>query len=662
MEHENVPYQSYCWCLGTTSYRTRNFNQNIEWQLDLLDEFWQDHDREPWGNNRGLQSEYYRFLQARGFLQGQAPRPDKDAREKTSGLVDIGLLDQHRRLTGAGRSLLALSRAGDFAPDNPLDLPKDSFLYLKQLLKTGNTVDGGTVRPYLVLVYLLERLDYLTDDEFTYLLPLCVNRGVTEELVERIAALRAQGGGVDSVLLETVMERANYARAYREFMDNPVTEDLLCAVGMNRKSRGYDRAYYPLYQALRAVVVEGDEGRLRAVFDAARGLNLSKYWKPALFGTHTSAAIRRDPAGCFRREVPWGEDETAFKELFFLRMHLFKCKATLSDYKDLNRRYFRLTDTVLFEDGTVKLDVAPRQFFGMAMEGLWPEAFRPCGLLEADVPLEDISPSLAVDEGALAAAISAALGLPVANMAQARQAVRDERHRRFDRLIDARFSDGVLMTLLDQFRDRDDEALQNAVTDNADVPTLFEYVLGILWYKLSGRQGNILDYMNLSLEADLLPRTHAGGGEADIVYQYDQPTAAYGPHTLLLEATLVDDTGQRRMEEEPVTRHLGRYLLDHPDREAYCVFVAPYLDINVLSAFRAKKRTRWYDTANWDHWIPGMKVLPLSTDDLKRVLSSGRTYEGLYQIFAAAHASEEEDVPSWYRQLQQSLEAPGPQA
>lgn len=58
------------------------------------------------------------------------------------------------------------------------------------------------------------------------------------------------------------------------------------------------------------------------------------------------------------------------------------------------------------------------------------------------------------------------------------------------------------------------------VTDNADIPTIFEYVLGILWYKTSERHGKILDYMKLSLDADLLPKTHAAGGEADIVYEY----------------------------------------------------------------------------------------------------------------------------------------------
>ena len=57
----------------------------------------------------------------------------------------------------------------------------------------------------------------------------------------------------------------------------------------------------------------------------------------------------------------------------------------------------------------------------------------------------------------------------------------------------------------------------------------------------------------------LLPKTHAGGGMADIVYKYIG-NEIYPTHTVLIEATLSEKVGQRSMEIEPVTRHLGEYL------------------------------------------------------------------------------------------------------
>ncbi len=193
--------------------------------------------------------------------------------------------------------------------------------------------------------------------------------------------------------------------------------------------------------------------------------------------------------------------------------------------------------------------------------------------------------------------------------------------------------------MLDCFEERSDEEIRDMVTDNADVPTIFEYVLGILWYKTSERQGKILDYMKLSLDADLLPKTHAAGGEADIVYEYAQ-TERYPEHTLLLEATLADSTNQRRMEMEPVSRHLGQHLIRTGNMNSYCVFATNYLNINVISDFRSRKTTPYYDPNDYERFVDGMKIIPLQISELKTIVSENKTYSELYPIFEEAFLSE----------------------
>ena len=137
-----IGFKSYCWVIGTTSYRTDNFNMSIEKQLQLLKNFRElkKHEGKVWNSNNAFQAEYYNYLKENAFVKGDAGRPDKDAREKTSGLRDIGLLDDERNLTEAGLELLKITESDDFASDNFLEIPKDSFLYLKQLLKTANIV------------------------------------------------------------------------------------------------------------------------------------------------------------------------------------------------------------------------------------------------------------------------------------------------------------------------------------------------------------------------------------------------------------------------------------------------------------------------------------------------------------------------------------------
>lgn len=58
---DNIPYKSFCWGLGTTSFRTKNFNKTIEDQLSLLDEFWNtdDNSNYNWNGNNVLQTKYY---------------------------------------------------------------------------------------------------------------------------------------------------------------------------------------------------------------------------------------------------------------------------------------------------------------------------------------------------------------------------------------------------------------------------------------------------------------------------------------------------------------------------------------------------------------------------------------------------------------------------
>lgn len=75
-----IPYKSFCWSLGTTSFRTKNFNKTIEEQLALLDGFW----RLPinrdcsWAGNSALQTRYYDYMQQMGFVEGNAGNKPKD--------------------------------------------------------------------------------------------------------------------------------------------------------------------------------------------------------------------------------------------------------------------------------------------------------------------------------------------------------------------------------------------------------------------------------------------------------------------------------------------------------------------------------------------------------------------------------------------------------
>lgn len=641
-----IPYKSFCWSLGTTSFRTKNFNKTIEEQLALLDEFWtlEKNKGQHWSGNKELQTRYYDFMKAKGFVEGEAGNKPKDAREKTSGLVDIGLIDNGRKLSNAGKALLKISFENDFSSDNQFQIAKDSFIYLKQLLKTSYTVERQTVRPFLVLLYLLSTVGYLTLDEFTYLLPLCVGEKETIEIKKEISMLRINRTTIDEIIVNRLMKMSNYIVALEYLLENDVTEEVIRVIGMNRKSskedgKNYDKSYFPLYQALYNLYVAKDSSYIISVYEATRKIKIGKWWRKLLFDTSSRTAVYKDPVSHLKNtEFDNITDEESLKKLFFKTMHLYKAKATLFDYLDLNRRYIKTTDIVLFEDDTVKLDVVPQYFFKSVMDHLYSDIFVSSELLYENCSIEDIASCLVVSDDTIIDGINEELGLSVTTIEAANEALEDTRYQRLQHLIDTKFTDSKLLTLLDCFEKRNDDEIRSMVTDNADIPTIFEYVLGILWYKASERHGKILDYMKLSLDADLLPKTHAAGGEADIVYEYEK-TESYPEHTLLLEATLADSTNQRRMEMEPVSRHLGRHLLRTGNMNSYCVFATNYLDINVIADFRSRKTTPFYDPQDYSKSVNGMKIIPLQTSELKKIVSSGKTYKQLYPIFEAAFNS-----------------------
>ncbi len=470
----------------------QNFNQKIEQQLDLLNQFWQkpEYKNEKWESNELIQAAYYNFIKESDFLkEGDAPRKAKDARQKTSGMRDIGLIDDNRRLTPVGKKLLEISKSGDFTSDNFLQIPKDSYIYFLQLLKTYVEIDNDTViRPFILLAKLLKKFDFLLQHEFMYLFPLCIDKKTTDFIIEKLEKNRTKEN-VDSIITEIFMKQKNYKAALDYFLnEKTVIEETFCKVGLNRKSKDYDRAYLPLYNTIRKVYFDDDksDSAILKLYEASEIGNIKTHWRKFLFKTSSGTAIRKSPKEELERANMFSNisEEAKFKEVFFKTMHLIKIKRTLEDYFDLNRRYLKISDTLLFADNQVKFDVIPRYYFSLVPDDFYNLAFKKSDDLQELKKMEDISPFLKLDEEKLLKLINKENKTNFTKIADIKQFVADERTERFNRLIDEKFTDKNLITILELFKNRkspaDDKAIQEFVTDEADGPTIFEYILAIV--------------------------------------------------------------------------------------------------------------------------------------------------------------------------------------
>lgn len=635
--NEKPSYQSFCWVIGTTSFRTAKLNLKIEEQLSLLDEFYDEIIKESnWNWNNELQEKYYDFMKNKDFLTGEAKRKDKDAREKTSGLVDIGLITVDRLITEVGRELLKITKDGKFESDNIFNISRDSFIYLKQLLKTSINVSDSVVRPIIVVIKCLTELEYLSYDEFTYFVPLIKDEKSIKQIISDIKLFREGKISPAEIIYKRLIQMDNYIIAQEKFENSDVDENLICLVGMNRKSRTYDKPYYELYENLKKIFLE-DGNNYEALLNAAKNINQKPgtLWRNLLFKTTNIGIIRKNGKASIHKECPFinCKNEIELKKVFFKYLHVFKAMATLSDYFDLNRRYFNITDILIFEDNMIKLDVISKYYFKEIIEVLYKKTFIKDSNLNVNIELERISEAFKLDISKVYEALSRDLGIVIKNSEQAATYLNDERYRRFNTLVDKKFNDSVLIELLNCFEKRDDKRIEELVTDEATIPTIFEYILGIICYKVSERQGNILEFMKLSLEANLLPKTHAAGGYADIIYEYEACTF-YPRHSLLLEATLADGNNQRRMEMEPVSRHLGDYRIRFNNPFDYSLFVSTYLDRNVISDFRYRKIIPYVRD---EKIIKGMKIVSMDTSSLKKIIEKKIKYKYLYEVFNKYH-------------------------
>lgn len=654
---EDIKFQSYCWSLGTTSFRVKDLNFKIEKQLQILKALWNENQNVRWNGNNSIQEEYYNKMLQKNFITGEANNKPKDARQKTSGLVQIGVIDDNRHITEIGEKIIDIVEQENFKSDNIFNINKDSYLYLKQLLKLQITDNGINVKPFAVLLYFLSELGYLTKDEFTYILPLCTNREYIDIMLENIKKYRNNQKTIEDIIQNKMENMSNYKAAIDFIKGNGVNSiDEFSIIDMGRKGTKYVEPMYNFFEALyRISKKDFDEEACDTIINfikeqTKKNSKVAKYWKDYL--RYSSKMLTEEYLEDIK-EIPLFnfKNKTEYTIEFFKVMHTAKWKATLEDYADLNKRYISLSDIVIFEDDKIELDVFPKYFFlNISKEIVNTEILdkdKYNNFISTDIELNKIYECLNVNVDEIIYQIQADYPDRVVNKDSIKTFIEDEKLRRFNELIDNKFNENQLVQLFTYIENNDRSAINEYVDWNSDVPTIFEYILGITWYRFSNRSGNILEYMKLSLDANLLPKTHAAGGTADIVYEYNK-TNDYPEHKVLLEATLTESTSQRKNEMEPVSRHLMREIQENDNDDTYAVFVANILQEEVLSDFRSRKN---YQFRGKNSVKSGLKIISLSIRDIIKLINIKIQYSKLYKIFDEAYKDTNINDLEWYEKL-----------
>lgn len=657
MTIEDIKFQSYCWSLGTTSFRVKDLNFKIERQLQILEELWNENPNTKWNGNNDIQEKYYNKMLKKQFITGEANNKSKDARQKTSGLVQIGVIDNNRHITDIGKTIINIVEKVDFKDNNIFNINSDSYLYLKQLLKLQITDNGINVKPFAVLLYYLTELEYLSKEEFTYILPLATNKKYTDLMLKDIKDFRDNKKTIDDIIQNKMESMLNYKAAIEFIKENGINNIReFSIIDMGRKGTKYVKPMYEFFEKLYKIIQKNfDEDALDTIVEfikeqTKKNPKVAKYWKE--YFRYSTKILTEE----YLKEIKGipifkCKDKREYTLEFFKVMHIAKWKATLEDYSDLNKRYISLSDIIIFGDDKVELDLFPKYFFlNISKEIVNTEILdkdKYNDFLLKDIEFSKIYDCLDINVDDVIIQIQTDYPNKLINRNNIKTFIENEKLRRFNELIDNKFKESQVIELLKNIENNDMIAINEYVDWNSDIPTIFEYLLGIIWYRFSNKSGNILKYMKLSLDANLLPKSHAAGGTADIVYEYSK-TENYPEHKVLLEATLTESTTQRKNEMEPVSRHLMREIQENDNNYTYAIFVANILQEEILSDFRSRKN---YQFRGFNDVKTGLKIISLSIQDIIKLIIVKIQYSNLYEIFDNAYKDTTINDLEWYEKL-----------
>lgn len=451
------------------------------------------------------------------------------------------------------------------------------------------------------------------------------------------------------------MSMDNYQEAYSLLMTSDVIdESIMEQIGMNKKSGTYDRPFAKVYNVLKTLVIDRDSlnddekilllKQLKEAF-AKINANQSSNWK-SMFKLYKNTKFNQEYLLYFYElSICSCNTEEELKDCFFKTWHLMKWKSTLEDYYDLNKRYFNLTDIIKYENGRFRLVEIAEYYFNDIIEKMLFKQMVSKNDYEQYftnyIEMENIYSECNKTETEITNTINSKYGRAIVP-GKVEEYLKDIKNNSFIKMIEEKFGGEVLLELLDCFKTRDDNRIKELVTDDATPSTIFEYILCIIWYQVGGRIGRLEEYMNLTLDANFMPKTHAPGGKADLVFNYPKSNS-YPTHDMLLEATLSESTGQRQMEWEPVSRHLETHINKIHNKYDYVLFVASQLEERTLKTFRVMKNYQ-IDVRGEDI---GLKIIPIDVDLIKVIIEKKKNYDDLYKIFDESYNSIQIGL-DWY--------------
>lgn len=239
--------------------------------------------------------------------------------------------------------------------------------------------------------------------------------------------------------------------------------------------------------------------------------------------------------------------------------------------------------------------------------------------------------------------------LGVSAATDVKEFLNEQKNADFIEHINNKYPKEKIMKLLPMFSDRKkDNQIKKEVNDAATVPTIYEYIIGIAWYYISNKEFDLYNSLNLTLNADFEPVIHAGGGDGDIVINYEEIV-------IMLEVTLMNKQAQKRGEWEPVLRHSLNLKAANEPKETITFFVADELDYNTINIWRAVTAVP-LESTNTHQKVDSVIIMPFTNKEVLAFLEKNIYYKDVVKAVKDSFAK----VPQitnvmWHEEIMSNL-------
>lgn len=576
-------------------------------------------------------------------------------RTLTNALVKTGLISQSRKISSIGRAYLNHNLEESDEIERLLGLSEDNLIYLRQFLKLriySSDSDNFFYNFRFALKFLskyknIPQQDFFkilesikpeqTEQELHYIIneysQTYKNQEIFEEYYKRTFA-------------QNLRHKSELKQVKEMFRTNELTDENFIKFFNNRDSNQTSLLYKKFVLLLLEFFKKPSDELLSRLTTLSKDSKIKKAFGegkiPFSFSRHMTTtefleANKSNP-------LLSGDGYQIYLQFIFS-----KHNDLIKEYSDMCRRAFQVTGLINFENGLANLNnswvISPLlELLGNRFILSGNEKFEDYELNDKSVWFSNTSTkdilNITNDDILL---LYKKLGdkFNTENLSSIADLIDKKREQEYRSFIKTYFPIDKVIRILELIKTRNDEKVFELVTDNATVPTIYEYILTIAWYYISKNKNFFIHKIfQVSLDGNKLPLTHRGGGAGDIEVINDE-------YALLIEATLMNMNTQKRGELEPVIRHSINFSLRTTNPQT--IFIANELDNNVLNVFRATQFIQFNGTLN-SGIVNGLNIFALTTDEIITILQKGISDSDLLKTISPDNSVNSSFIKNGWRE------------